>query len=266
MEKTIRKFYNFDIKSTDEDKREITAVGSKEIIDRDGDLVRISGMDLKNYKVNPVIMWSHQYSELPLGKAIKVSKNGDELRFKIQFADESENPKAAYVYKLLKNGYLNTFSVGFLPDYKSITYPEKGDGKKVPYRIIERSELLELSVCPVPSNPSAILNAYKNFQGAWEEGIVDSEEKKSLDDDLEEYVRILEEGLKPEPKTKPKTNPVDEKATDIKSDTSNEVEEKSNIYEDLLSVFEDGNIDSKHTSKEDEVDYEGMLDILKEEK
>ena len=263
MEKQIRKFYNFDIKSDKED-RTITCTGSVEKIDRDGEVISVKGMDLKNYKANPVVLFAHKYDSLPIAKAEKVWKSGDELKFKIKFATEVENPQAEYVYKLMKGGFINAFSIGFIPDYKEITYPEKPDGKKIPYRIIEKSELLEISVVPVPANASALISVRKTFDDAFAEGIIDKEEASCLDDDLEDYVRILEEGLKPEPKK----TPVDEKPADKESDTSNEVEEKSNIYEDLLNVFnEDGSVDSKHTSNVEEVDYEEMLDILnKEEK
>ncbi len=166
---TLFKDIILDEKAIDEENRTVTAIGSKEVIDRDGDLLIVKGIDTKNYKKNPVVLLAHDHRGLPVGKSEKVwvskSPDGDELKFKVEFATAEESPMADYAFRLYKGGFLNTFSIGFIPDYESIEYPRAGENnkskEKLPNRILNRVELLEISVVPVPANPDALLASCK---------------------------------------------------------------------------------------------------------
>ena len=46
---------------------EIEGIASTELPDRDGDVIKQNGWDLKSYKTNPVILVSHNYQEFPIG-------------------------------------------------------------------------------------------------------------------------------------------------------------------------------------------------------
>jgi hypothetical protein len=70
MDKKIEK--TIIVKSSVEDDRTITCVGSVEKIDRDNDVVVIQGVDIKNYKDNPIVLWAHDQKSLPIAKATKV--------------------------------------------------------------------------------------------------------------------------------------------------------------------------------------------------
>lgn len=169
----IRKGINITIKESDDKERTITAIGSKETVDRDGDILMIKGVNTKNYKKNSVVLLNHNYHDFPIGKAVgkKVWVDGDELKFKIQFASEEENPKAEQAYKLFKGGYLNAFSLGFIPNYEKTEYPEKH--KKGARRIFHEAELLEISAVSVPANQDALR---AGINKAWDDGILDGEE------------------------------------------------------------------------------------------
>jgi HK97 family phage prohead protease len=188
--------FNIEIKAADDDKRQITAIGTKEINDRDNDLVSVDGMDLKNFKKNPTFMWSHRSSETPeniLGTAKKVWKEGKNLMFTLDFLEEDINPRADMVYKMYKAGALRAFSIGFAPDWNTASYNEKRGGFDFP-----KSELLEISAVAVPANQAALV------QNMIEMGIADEAEAKDFeifmkelqpeieDDRLERKVKILE--------------------------------------------------------------------------
>ena len=49
--------------------REFIAKITTNMRDRDNEIVLTGGIDLKYYKSNPVILWSHNYLEPPIGKA-----------------------------------------------------------------------------------------------------------------------------------------------------------------------------------------------------
>jgi len=180
MSNKMMKLYttNFETKVAKDD-RVIEFIASKEVVDRDGEIVRIKGLDLKEYKKNPLVLLNHDRHSLPIGKATKVWKSGDELKIKIKFTEPEEYSVGDTVYKLVKGGYMNALSIGFLPDFDSIEYPEKRPGKKQVYRIFNKSALLEVSVVGVPANPEALITG-KSLQDAYEHEIIDELEWNEL--------------------------------------------------------------------------------------
>jgi len=179
---TIRKLFNFEVKQVED--RVLRFTGSTETLDRDGEVIKVSGWDLDNYKKNPVFMWAHDYSQPPIGKAVNVHKRQGNLIFDIEFADKDTYEFADTIYKLYQGGFLRATSVGFIPDPDGVI---EGDGVKTPRRTYTRQELLELSAVPVPSNPDALRNAadkigvsVKSLKGIFEDAeIVDLTEEKS---------------------------------------------------------------------------------------
>ncbi len=156
-------FKTFDliVKETDDEKRTMMVVGSKQINDRDNDIVDVSGMALKNYKKNPVFLWSHRGSETPeniMGSTKKVWIDGKNLMFKLEFLDIDINPRADMVYNMFKAKALRAFSIGFAPDWEKASYNEKRGGFDFP-----TSELLEISAVAVPANPAALANEFKQL-------------------------------------------------------------------------------------------------------
>jgi len=181
-EKKLIKPFNIEVKASDDSKREITAVGSKEVTDRDGDLVELGGMNLSNFKKNPVVLWSHQSTELPIGKATKTWVDGKELKFKIKFAEPEQNAKAESVYQMIKGGMLNSLSIGFAPDWTTAKFDEKRGGYNFP-----KSELLEVSVVNVGANQGARV-IERSLTKAFEAGIIDEVEKKDFELSLQEEI------------------------------------------------------------------------------
>lgn len=148
----IRKVITNEVKEVSD--RVLQLIGSTEKQDRDGEVIKADGWDLKQYKKNPVIMWAHRYDQPPIGKALNVKVIDGKLTFKVEFADAETYEFADTIYKLFKGGFLNATSVGFVP-----LEWEDGDGEKNPKRIYTKQELLELSAVPVPSNPEALVTA-----------------------------------------------------------------------------------------------------------
>ena len=133
-------------------------VGSTNVIDRMGDIIDQSGWDLKAYKKNPVILWGHNVKEerLPIGKALKVwlanrGKKTARLMFKVKF--DLQDSFAAEIFRKIKDGFINTVSVGFLPkEWEELDPDDFMGGRKY-----TKQELLELSFVPVPANPEALI-------------------------------------------------------------------------------------------------------------
>lgn len=93
-----------------------TAIASSEVEDRQGEVVKQSGWNLKNFKNNPILLYMHDHTK-PIGKATRVwidkTTGKPMLKFKGFISDATEETKG---YKrLVEDGILNSFSVGFRP-------------------------------------------------------------------------------------------------------------------------------------------------------
>jgi len=141
------------IKAVDEETRTVEGIASTEAIDRAGDVVSVDGWELGNFKKNPVLLFAHDYSNLPVGTVEDIQEKTIDgkkvLWFKARIASAKANPFAEQVWNAFKEGLVNAFSVGFMP--KEVSGVTEEGGNK-----IVRHELWEISVVPVPSNPEAL--------------------------------------------------------------------------------------------------------------
>src|SRR3990167_9023558 len=62
-----------DLKATDfpAEERVLRFKISTEAKGRDGDIIRLSGWDLKRYKKNPVVLWAHDSYAFPIARSLK---------------------------------------------------------------------------------------------------------------------------------------------------------------------------------------------------
>ena len=74
------------IKELDERNRSFIAVASTETPDREGDVIRVSGWQLDNYRINPIGLYSHDWKSLPIFKSLDVWVEGRKLLFRPQFS------------------------------------------------------------------------------------------------------------------------------------------------------------------------------------
>jgi len=146
---------------TDTDERTVTAIISTIGVDRENEVLLPKGMDYAAYMKNPVVLWAHDYHSEPIARTLWMKKGRKEIKAKIKFA---ETEQAEQVYQLFKGGFMNAFSVGFIPietheptETEIKDKPEWGDVRK----IYDKWELLEFSPVPVPANPEALAVAVK---------------------------------------------------------------------------------------------------------
>ena len=149
-------------KALDEEGVLEVAIASDGVIDREGDAVSPDGWDLSNFLKNPQFLWGHNIREYraPIGKVEKIWFEGDGPTKKLMFRPKFDlkDEFASEIYRKYKEGFLNAFSVGFIPLEKQ--------GKT-----FTKAELLEISAVSVPANPNAIVmvrgKALKNMD--WNE-------------------------------------------------------------------------------------------------
>src|SRR2546430_12122624 len=110
----IRKQYLTRTQPVADDPRGVQFAISTEEVDRDSDTLSVDGWELANYRKNPVVLWAHQYGSPPIGKATRVWTADAELHAQDHFAEPEVYPFADTIFQLVKGGYLNATSVGFL--------------------------------------------------------------------------------------------------------------------------------------------------------
>ena len=133
----------------------IRFVASKEIIDRDGDIIYVDGIDTKNFAKNPLFLWGHDTSRKPIGKIVNLEKSTGldgikQLNIAVEFygSEEAQEIRDMYV-----NGFLSGVSVRILP--KSYEQYKNKDGAWG-WKYLT-SELLEVSAVTVPANQGALI-------------------------------------------------------------------------------------------------------------
>ena len=138
-------------KSVDVEKENFHWVMSTFDTDRDFEKVDQSGWDLKNYLMNPVVLWSHDYTIPAIGIAKNV-KAENQLEGDIVFNDKDFDEFGWSIGQRVKAGVLRCGSVGFRVDELEFLEAHDRDCDC----IFRKQELLEFSICCVPSNPFAL--------------------------------------------------------------------------------------------------------------
>lgn len=124
-----------------------TFTASSGVVDRSGDVINPLGWDLSSFVRNPVLLWSHDASSLPIGRVVRIGLEGMKLKATASFANTQF---AQRVRALVDDRILHAVSVGFLPT--DWTFDHKRDGVN-----FNKQSLLELSVVNVPANPEALI-------------------------------------------------------------------------------------------------------------
>ncbi len=150
--------------------RRLTFKVSTGALDRDRDRIDPAGWDLTAYRKNPVILWAHNYNELPVAKAVDVGPWGGALLATAEFA---RHEFAETVLDLYTNGFLNAVSVGFIP-HEQVPNDEGGWN-------VGKAELLEFSCVPVPANSEALRVLSAKGITAWRGDVADALDPDALD-------------------------------------------------------------------------------------
>lgn len=128
--------------------RKMSFTISTAAIDRDGDSIDPQGWQLDNYERSPVVLWAHDYTTPPIGRASNLWTDAKGLHATVEFPPRGIHALADQVHDLVKAGFLNATSVGFIPRESR---PSKTG------QTITRAELLEFSIVSIPSNPQALV-------------------------------------------------------------------------------------------------------------
>ena len=147
-------------------ERSVIARISTTSVDRDGDVLLPSGVDLRDFKKNPVVLFMHEGKKLPVGTAPLIVRKPDSIIAKVMFAERPDTLPDAQefvpdtVFSMFQQGVLRAFSVGFMLDKARVPTPDdvRRFGRTVK-QVITKWRLLEFSVVSVPANQDALAEA-----------------------------------------------------------------------------------------------------------
>lgn len=204
-------------KSIEGDKL-IGALATNTSVDRDGDIMETSGIDLGNFMKNPVMLWAHDHMSLPIGRIINTRKTAEGLVFDAEFS--KSNPFAQKVKALFEEKILNAFSIGFMI-------------KNRKNEVITDSELVEISAVNVPANPEALLSrSYNDFQKSLKELELKEfkdETKKIVDSVSEKFTKQVDDV---------KNNIIKSKKDDEKPKEMTDIEKRMDAIEERIDEMQ----------------------------
>ncbi len=120
-------------------------------LDRDEERIDPEGWELRNYLKNPVILWAHDSTIPAIGIAEDTAVSERVLGGNIRFNDKDTDPFGWGIGRRVAAGVIRAGSVGFMVNKVEIV--EEDDE---PTLIFREQELLEFSICNIPSNPRAL--------------------------------------------------------------------------------------------------------------
>ena len=165
---------------------EVEFVVSTNALDAHGERINVEGIDIKDFKKNPVVLWGHDGFNLPIAKATKVWKEGGKLMARATFYMKDDFARKVYGY--IVDGFLNAVSIG------GMVQEWADDGIT-----INKLLMKEFSVVSIPANQEALV-ASKQLSGEQKaelKGLANMYARKMLDteigtSDLQKDVKVLE--------------------------------------------------------------------------
>lgn len=145
---------------SDPGDRRVRFTLSRPEVDREGDIVSLSGWMLDAYKNSPVVLWNHDHDRL-VGRTVDIGLEDGGLKGTVEFVPADTpvfGPLAEGLLRLCRAGFVHACSVGFRPLEWSIPQGEMARGDDfAPGIDFLRQELVEWSLVGIPCLPSALI-------------------------------------------------------------------------------------------------------------
>jgi len=116
---------------------------------RDGMVIPSGEWRIDNYLKNPVVLLSHDYWSMPIGRTVEITPDAEGLLATIEY--DAGDPRAVDVMRKLERVFMHAVSVGFRPGRTEWPSQQNQVG------MFHDVELLEISNVAVPSDPNALL-------------------------------------------------------------------------------------------------------------
>lgn len=173
--KVYRSNQGGEVRAIDKENMTITHKINTKELDRYLTFVLPLGARIKNFLKNPTVLWLHNHdnnpAKIPIAKCLKLRQEVDFIEATTQFNEK--DPLAVKVFQAYEDGFLNAWSIGFMPEkYKRYSEENREDLNKAygldvteeqikdagfwGIFVITEWELFEYSAVPVPGNPGCL--------------------------------------------------------------------------------------------------------------
>ena len=219
-----RNFLTTSVRAVDAENYRITHVVNTKALDRYMTIVLPKGADVNHYKKNPVVLWLHNMDKstmaIPIGRCVDLNVDEDEIVCTTEF--NPNDPLSMKVFNAYKDGFLNAWSIGFMPKSFEEVTPVNYEEMKAKHNlhkleitqkqfedcacygiwVVNEWELLEYSAVPVPGNPEALSDeeVEKFSRELVTRGIMEDADVRAIN--FREILKKREEGCKCEDKEK----------------------------------------------------------------
>lgn len=159
MDELTRIEYKVSPEHIDEDNLIIDFKITTNDVDSYKEIVNPSGVDLTRFANNPVVFWMHNMFAPPIARGLvdRVKITDDAVVMPAQFTPESVYAFGHTIYKLYKENFLQSVSIGFIPTkITRFETDEERDANKGARAIIEKWQMLEFSAVTIPANENAV--------------------------------------------------------------------------------------------------------------
>lgn len=197
-----------------------------ENVDRYGEVIKLDGWELNNYNNNPVVLWGHDYKQLPIGITTSIETRDGKMIAKGKFAAHDFAQTIRQLYDL---GMMRATSVGFIE-------------KEREGNLITKAELLEYSFVSIPANPYALSTLVKSGISINElvtKGFLNPGKEKEADPP------------EPEPQPEPEPAPADPPVVEEKQMTVKAIEPIISTLKGIIVALEDLAVKGQEPERDD---------------
>lgn len=120
-----------------------------------------AGVNLEEFRKNPVMLWSHDNWELPIGRWENIRIEGTRILADANF--DLKDPKAAEIARKVKDGYIKACSIGAWAQASSNDPSVMLPGQK--YATVTEWTAREASICNIGANHNALTVALYDAYG-----------------------------------------------------------------------------------------------------
>lgn len=218
------------IEQSSEGKRIVMTTDS---VDREGDVVVTTGIDIKQFKSNNILLWMHNPNQ-PIGTVVDIKRTAKKMTGVPTFDNVTETSKM--VKNLYDKDTIKASSIGFIPKEwisKWQIDPRKIDDETQAFLdkyadadyILTKTELLELSLVTIPANQDAVALG------------LDNAEIDFINDSKSDYVRFAYKNI--EDKQKMMLEQLNKSMNDVKKAMQglDKIDEMLNGIKSLESYF-----------------------------
>ena len=151
---------DIEFKKAEGKDRTFEATITKEVVDREGEVLKAEGLNPKNFLKTGTIFFNHN-TDMPVGSCSSIKKSGNSWVAKAEIAQRPTDYQGEFfpdfVWAMLGK-HVKGISVGFLKqDERKPSKKDVEDYGENVKNVITEWELLEYSIAPLQCNPDALV-------------------------------------------------------------------------------------------------------------